>query len=98
MKPVLTINMTSDGFDFQNDKKNDNKVANYKFGHSSSDEIGGAPGQMCWVMEGDKMVGTFTFTKNPGNKTVTTRFIEGGNLVQLLEFKGKTSKRVFKKQ
>jgi hypothetical protein len=97
MKPTLTIEMTSNGFNFQNDKKPDNKQVNFVWGQPMDAEIGGAPGSMIWVQNGAKMVGTFTFKKNPDHKTVTERTIEGGKLIQVLSFKGKTSKRVFKK-
>merc|ERR1712088_967356 len=79
-----------------NHKKNDGKETSFTFGNSVSDEIGGAAGQICWRLEGDKMVGVFTIAKS-GKEIRMSRFIKGGNLVQTMGFGGKDSKRVFKK-
>merc|ERR1711976_536969 len=99
LKPVLTIEINADssGFAFSNDQKNKGAVANFKFGQDVEDEIGGAAGTSNWTFDGSQMKGKFTFKKNPGNFTETVRKIENGKLVQTLSFKGKVSKRVFKK-
>ena len=69
----------------------------YTLGVEQPDHSPGDDGVQVWSIEGEKMIGVFTFARN-GNKIEICRTVVDGVLVQEMSFSGKSSTRFFKKE
>ncbi|XP_036964104.1 fatty acid-binding protein, intestinal [Acanthopagrus latus] len=49
-----------------------------------------------WKLEGDVMTGTFS-RKDNGNQLITTRIVQGDELIQSYNYEGVDAKRIFKR-
>ncbi|XP_056136582.1 fatty acid-binding protein, intestinal [Lampris incognitus] len=64
---------------------------NFEYSLADGTELSG-----CWTMEGDMMRGTFN-RKDNGKQLLTTRVIQGDELVQSYNYEGVDAKRIFKR-
>ncbi|XP_075900744.1 fatty acid-binding protein, intestinal [Nelusetta ayraudi] len=64
----------------------------FEYSLADGTEVSGA-----WIQEGDVLKGTFT-RKDNGKQLITTRTIQGGELVQTYSYEGVDAKRIFKKE
>ena len=98
MKPTLVFSFDGDKMRYQSLSAVKSSDVTYVLGVEQADK---APtddeGTQIWSIDGEKMVGLFTF-KNGGKKIEICRTVENGVMVQEMSFGGKTCKRFFKKE
>ncbi|XP_061627719.1 fatty acid-binding protein, intestinal [Phyllopteryx taeniolatus] len=64
---------------------------NFDYSLADSTEVSGS-----WALEGDTMKGTFT-RKDNGKQLITTRVVQGDELIQSYSYDGVDAKRIFKR-
>ena len=98
MKPTLVFSFEGDEMRFQSNSAVKSSDVTYTLGGEQPDQAPtGDDGVQVWSIEGEKMIGVFTFARN-GNKIEICRTVVDGVLVQEMSFSGKSSTRFFKKE
>ena len=98
MKPTLIFSFEGEKMRYQSNSAVKSSDATYTLGAEQADQAPtGDDGVQVWRIEGDKMMGVFTFDSN-GNKIEICRTVVDGVLVQEMSFNGKSSTRFFKKE
>ncbi|XP_061535831.1 fatty acid-binding protein, intestinal [Phycodurus eques] len=64
---------------------------NFDYSLADGTEVSGS-----WALEGDTMKGTFT-RKDNGKQLITTRVVQGDELIQSYSYDGVDAKRIFKR-
>ena len=97
VKPENEIKLTDKGFTFIVRSTVKNSEDTYEWGKVQDDaDPVGEKGTQVWKMEGDEMVGEFTYEKS-GLKIVIVRKIVEGKMVQTMTLDGLECVRVFEK-
>ena len=99
IKPEIEIILTDNGFTFKSKSSVKSSENTYAWGAETEDtDPVGEKGSQVWSMEGEKMVGVFTYGNGNGKITLSRR-IEGDQMTQemVLESTGCKCVRVFRK-